>query len=143
MSETASPTYLSPTCRPSKRPRFTAFDVSKTWNKFNGLRTSLINQTLQQPKNKTFYLPLCEIRFTQININMGNNIFTSKMQRNKPFFFTSKMGAHSSSHDSNRQQRLLIYPLKSLIHVLFFYGFVNFCQSWNTGQWRELTNILL
>ena len=102
MSETASPTNLSPTSRPSKRPCFTAFDVSKSWNKFNSF-TYLINQpdpsttkdktffSFPKKKNKTFYLQLREIRFTQINVtkmsNMGNNIFTSKMQRNKPSFF--------------------------------------------------------
>ena len=46
-------------------------------------------------KNKTFYLSLCEIRFKQIKItkmnNMGNNIFTSKMRRNKPFFFLNAL----------------------------------------------------
>ena len=95
VSETASPTYLSPTSKPSKRPHFTAVDVSKSWNKFNGF-TYLINQPdPSTTKNKTFYLSLYEIRFTQIKItkmnNMGNNIFTSKMRRNKPFFFLNAL----------------------------------------------------
>ena len=55
MSETASPTNLSPTSRPSKRPCFTAFDVSKSWNKFNSC-TYLINQPdPSTTKNKTFF----------------------------------------------------------------------------------------
>ena len=93
VSETASPTYLSPTSRPSNR--FTAVDVSKSWNKFNGF-TYLINQPdPSTTKNKTFYLSLCEIHFKQIKItkmnNMSNNIFTSKMQRNKLFFFKNAL----------------------------------------------------
>ena len=91
MSKTASPTYLSPTSRPSKRPRFTAFDVSKSCNKFNSFTYLITQPDPSTTKNKTFYLSLCEIRFTQIKItkmnNMGNNIFTSKMRRNKHFLF--------------------------------------------------------
>ena len=95
VSEIASPTYLSPTSRPSKWPRFTAVDVSKSWNKFNGF-TYLINQpNPSTTKNKTFYLSLGEIRFKQIKItkmsNMSNNIFTSKMWRNKFFFFLNAL----------------------------------------------------
>lgn len=52
VSETASPTYLSPTSRPSKRPRFTSFNLSKSLNKFNGL-TYLIDQSDPSTKNKT------------------------------------------------------------------------------------------
>ena len=55
-------------------------------------------------KNKTFYLSLCEIRFKQIKItkmnNMGNNIFTSKMRRNKPFFFFKCIKSSFSAQSS-------------------------------------------
>ena len=91
VSETASPTYLSPTSKPSKRPRFTAVDVSKSWNKFNGFTYLITQPDPSTTNNKIFYLSLCEIHFTQIKItkmnNMGNNIFNSKMQRNKLFLF--------------------------------------------------------
>ena len=105
MSETASPTYLSPTSRPSKRPRFTAFDESKSWNKFNGFTYLITQPDPSTTKNKTFYLSLSEIRFKQIKItkmnNMGNNIFTSKMRRNKLFFLLFKCIKSSFSAQSS------------------------------------------
>ena len=53
-------------------------------------RTSLINQTLQQQKTKPFICHSLKYVLSKINVtkmnNMGNDIFTSKMQRNKLFF---------------------------------------------------------